>query len=283
MAALRRLLATTPLPPSSRLGVWALASLPSLFPPPHTSTTSCTCTTTTSTSTHTITPLPPGLGSLLPLATFAKKSKSKTSATSPAPPPSSSPTTSTSDNDVEIDAAFWKDAQSAFESPLTHLSSTYVTLRSARASPSTLDGIAVDAYGTKQPLHNLAHVSVKAPLLLTVTPFDATIKKDVIAALMASPLEVTAEELPSGEVLVRLPVATREGQKAMVAVAKQHADHARGVVRHERMRVRAVLKKAGLTKDEMRAEEERVQEMHDVHVKKIEEMLARKERELMEL
>ena len=49
------------------------------------------------------------------------------------------------------------------------------------------------------------------------------------------------------------------------------------------MRVRAVLKKAGLTKDEMRAEEERVQEMHDVHVKKIEEMLARKERELMEL
>ena len=160
------------------------------------------------------------------------------------------------------------------------------TLRTGRASAALLDRITVDYYGTQTPLKQLASINVPEPRSLTVQPFDPSSIKAIEKAIMESDLGLT----PSNDgKLIRLPVPqlTEERRKDLVRVARQMAEEGRVAVRNVRRDLMHHLKELVVNgevgDDEERRAEDKAQKLTDEHVHRIDEMLKRKEAEIMEV
>jgi ribosome recycling factor len=159
-------------------------------------------------------------------------------------------------------------------------------VRTGRASAALLDRIQIDYYGQKTPLKQLASINVPEPRSLTVQPFDPSSIKAIEKAIMESDLGLT----PSNDgKLVRLPVPqlTEERRKDLVRVARQMAEEGRVAVRNVRRDLMHHLKELVVNgevgDDDERRAEERAQKLTDEHVHRIDEMLKRKEAEIMEV
>jgi len=162
----------------------------------------------------------------------------------------------------------------------------FTTIRTGRASAALLDRLQVNAYGTKMPVNQLATISVPEPRLLTITPFDKSIMKDIERAIQESDLGLT----PSNDgKLIRLPIPalTEERRKELVRVVRQMAEDSRTAVRNVRRDVIHHLKElaneGGVGSDEEHRAEDRVQKLTDEHTKQIDEQLKHKEAEIMEV
>ena len=160
------------------------------------------------------------------------------------------------------------------------------SIRTGRASAALLDHIAVDYYGTATPLNQLATINVPEPRMLTVQPFDPSSVKAIEKAIMESDLGLT----PSNDgKLIRLPIPqlTEERRKDLVKVVRQRAEDGRIAVRNVRRDVMHHLKElvhnGDVGDDEERRAEERVQKLTDDHVHRIDELLKRKEAEILEV
>jgi ribosome recycling factor len=160
------------------------------------------------------------------------------------------------------------------------------TLRTGRASAALLDRITVDYYGTATPLKQLASINAPEPRLLTVQPFDPSTIKSIEKSIMESDLGLT----PSNDgKLIRLPVPqlTEERRKDLVRVARQMAEEGRVAVRNVRRDLMHHLKElvvnGDVGDDEERRAEERVQKLTDEHTHKIDDLLKRKEEEILEV
>ena len=167
-----------------------------------------------------------------------------------------------------------------------HARAEFGTVRTGRASASLLDRIEVDYYGTPTPLRQLATINVPEPRMLTVQPFDPSSIKAVEKAVMESDLGLT----PSNDgKLIRLPIPqlTEERRKELVKLTKQYAEEGRVAVRNVRrdvMRHLEELVRSGqVGDDEERRAEGAVQKLTDDHVHKIDDLLKRKEAEIMEV
>jgi ribosome recycling factor len=160
------------------------------------------------------------------------------------------------------------------------------TLRTGRASAALLDRVQVDYYGTKTPLKQLATINVPEPRMLTVQPFDPNSIPQIERSIQESDLGLT----PSNDgKLIRLPIPqlTEERRKELVKVARQMAEDGRVAVRNVRRDVMHHLKelvdKGEVGKDEERRAEESVQKLTDQHTQKIDDLLKRKEEEILEV
>lgn len=160
------------------------------------------------------------------------------------------------------------------------------TLRTGRASAALLDRIQIDYYDQKTPLKQLATINVPEPRLLTIQPFDPTSVPTIERAIQESDLGLT----PSNDgKLIRLPIPqlTEERRRELVKVVRHMAEEGRIAVRNVRRDVMHHLKelvaKGDVGDDEERRAEERVQKLTDEHTKKIDELLKRKEAEIMEV
>ena len=160
------------------------------------------------------------------------------------------------------------------------------SIRTGRASAALLDRIRVEYYGTPTPLNQLSTINVPEPRMLTVQPFDPTSLKTIEKAIMESDLGLT----PSNDgKIIRLPIPqlTEERRKDLVKVVRQRAEDSRVAVRNVRRDVMHHLKelvhKGDVGDDEERRAEERVQKLTDDHVHKIDELLKRKEAEILEV
>ena len=160
------------------------------------------------------------------------------------------------------------------------------TLRTGRASAALLDRVQIDYYGTRTPLKQLATINAPEPRLLTVQPFDPTSLPTIERAIQESDLGLT----PSNDgKLIRLPIPqlTEERRKDLVKVARQMAEDGRVAVRNVRRDVMHHLKElvdnGEVGSDEEHRAEERVQKLTDEHTKKIDELLQRKEAEILEV
>jgi ribosome recycling factor len=162
----------------------------------------------------------------------------------------------------------------------------FTTIRTGRASAALLDRVAVDYYGQKTPLKQLAGVSVPEPQLLTVQPYDPGSLKAIERAIQESDLGLT----PSNDGrIIRLPIPqlTEERRKELVKVVRHVAEEGRVAVRNVRRDVMHDLKElvrdGEVGDDEERRAEERLQKLTDEHVGKIGDLLKRKEDEIMEV
>ena len=160
------------------------------------------------------------------------------------------------------------------------------TVRTGRASAALLDRIQIDYYGTATPLKQLAAINVPEPRMLTIQPFDPGSVKSIERALMESDLGLN----PSNDgKIIRLPIPqlTEERRKELVKVVRHLAEEGRIAVRNVRRDVMHDLKElvrdGEVGDDEERRAEERVQKMTDEHVHRIDELLKRKEAEILEV
>jgi ribosome recycling factor len=179
-----------------------------------------------------------------------------------------------------------KDAKRRMEGAVSALAAEFGSVRTGRASTGLLDRVTVDAYGTRTPLNQLATIHAPEPRLLTVQPYDRTIMSQIEKAIMESDLGLT----PSNDgQLIRLPVPqlTEERRKEMVRLVHKMAEEARIAVRNVRRDVLNDLKRSekegDLSRDELKGAQDEVQKLTDAEVKSIDELMGRKEAEILEV
>jgi ribosome recycling factor len=160
------------------------------------------------------------------------------------------------------------------------------SVRTGRATPALLDRITIDYYGTPTPLKNLATINAPEPRMLTIQPFDPSSIKQIEKTIQESDLGLT----PSNDgKMIRLPIPqlTEERRKELVKVARHMAEEGRVAVRNVRRDVMRhledLVKNGDVGDDEERAAETRVQKLTDEHVAKIDDLLKRKEADIMEV
>ena len=160
------------------------------------------------------------------------------------------------------------------------------SVRTGRATPALLDRIQVDYYGTATPLKNLATINSPEPRMLTIQPFDPTSIKQIEKTIQESDLGLT----PSNDgKLIRLPIPqlTEERRKELVKVVRHMAEEGRVAVRNVRRdaikHLEELVKNGTVGDDDERAAEGRVQKVTDEHVARIDDLLKRKEAEIMEV
>jgi len=159
-------------------------------------------------------------------------------------------------------------------------------LRTGRASASLLEPITVDAYGSTLPLNQVGTISVPEPRLLTVTVWDRGLAKATEKAIRDSGLGLNPQT-EGGTIRVPLPELTQDRRKELSKVAAKYAEHARVAVRNVRRDGMDGLKKAekdgAISQDEHKTLSEKIQQATDQHIKKVDELLATKEKEIMQV
>nr|WP_154599825.1 MULTISPECIES: ribosome recycling factor [Providencia] len=171
------------------------------------------------------------------------------------------------------------------EKSLEALKSQISKVRTGRASPSLLDGISVEYYGSATPLRQLANVTVEDSRTLAISVFDRSMSPAIEKAIMASDLGLNPSS--AGTVIrVPLPPLTEERRKDLIKVVRGDAEQGRIAIRNVRRdandKVKALLKDKEISEDDERRSQDDIQKLTDNFIKKVDEALAQKEAELME-
>lgn len=160
------------------------------------------------------------------------------------------------------------------------------SVRSGKATTALLDSVRVDAYGSKMPLNQVASVSAPEARLLLVQPWDKSLIHEVERGIQAAGLGLN----PSNDgnvVRVPIPALTEERRKDLVKVLHKLAEEGRVSVRQARQDANKEIKQRKddheISEDDARREMDEVQKLTDAHIKKIDDLLAHKEEEVMEV
>ncbi|MGB8664077.1 ribosome recycling factor [Serratia plymuthica] len=178
-----------------------------------------------------------------------------------------------------------KDADSRMEKSVEAFKTQISKIRTGRASPSILDGIMVEYYGSATPLRQLANVTVEDSRTLAINLFDRSLGSAVEKAIMSSDLGLNPSS--AGSVIrVPLPPLTEERRKDLIKVVRNEAEQGRVAVRNVRRdandKVKALLKDKEISEDEDRRSQDDVQKLTDAYIKLLDAALADKEKELMD-
>jgi ribosome recycling factor len=166
------------------------------------------------------------------------------------------------------------------------LKKEFGSVRTGRATLSLLDGIIVDYYGTPTSLPQLASLSIPESRQIAIQPWESRIIPEIEKAIMKSDLGLTP--MNDGKVIrINIPVLTEERRKQLVKVVRKRAEEAKVAVRNIRRDSNEELKRfekeKHLSEDVVKKEQDEVQKITDVFIKKIDEVLEHKEKEIMEV
>ncbi len=172
--------------------------------------------------------------------------------------------------------------EKALESNARELAS----IRTGRATLSLLDGINVDYYGAKSPINQVASVSIPEARLMVIQPWDKSMIKEIEKAILKADLGLNVNS--DGNIIrITIPELTEERRKELAKHAKKVAEEGRVAVRNIRREANDTLKKmeksGDLPEDDSRKEQSEIQDLTDEYVKKVDEMLQIKDKEIMEL
>lgn len=169
---------------------------------------------------------------------------------------------------------------------LEHLKQELTGLRGGRASLSMLDHIKVDYYGTPTPLKQVSNLAMPDGRMITIQPWDMSIMKEIEKAIVTSDLGIT----PSNDgKLIRLPIPplSEERRKDLVKVSKKYGEdtkiHIRGIRREGNEELKKLQKNSIITEDDLRRGENEIQKITDADTKKVDELLKKKEEEILEI
>ncbi|MDR9417299.1 MAG: ribosome recycling factor [Gracilimonas sp.] len=169
------------------------------------------------------------------------------------------------------------EATAYFKKELSHV-------RAGKANPALLEGIKVEYYGSQTPLQQLANVSAPEPRLLVVQPYDRSGMEDIEKAIMSAGLGLNPNN--DGErILIPLPVLTEERRKELVKHSKDIAENAKISIRNSRRDANDAIKKTveseSLSEDSKYEAEDNTQQLTDKYTAKVDELLEKKEKEIM--
>ena len=177
------------------------------------------------------------------------------------------------------------DTKRGMEKSLNSLDLAFKRIRTGRASPNLLDDIRVDYYETLTPITQLANISVEDAKTLAIVPWEKSVVQDIEKAIMESDLGLNPAT--SGDtVRVILPDLTEETRKEFIKKARSETEIAKVSVRNVRRegnsQLKEFLKEKEISEDEERQGEDEIQKLTDMFVRKADEALANKEKDLLD-
>ncbi|MBP7487060.1 MAG: ribosome recycling factor [Parabacteroides sp.] len=178
---------------------------------------------------------------------------------------------------------FVKAAEEKMTFAIEHLDEQLAHIRAGKANPKILDGVRVPYYGSLVPLANVASVNTPDAKTIIITPWEKPLIKEIEKAIMNSEVGITPEN--NGEVIrLGIPPLTEERRRQLAKQSKQEAETAKISVRNARRDAIEALKKGikeGIPEDVEKDAEAEVQKIHDKYIKKIDDLYAAKEKEIM--
>ncbi|MCE1155901.1 MAG: ribosome recycling factor [Bacteroidales bacterium] len=176
-----------------------------------------------------------------------------------------------------------KHAEDSMEGAIMFLDESLAHIRAGKANPRILDGVKVDYYGSHVPLSNVATVTTPDAKTITIQPWERAMISVIEKAILNSDVGITP--MNNGEVIrLGIPPLTEERRRQLAKQAKHEGEEAKISVRNARRDAIEKLKKLikeGLPEDMEKDAENEAQKIHDKYIKKIDEMLADKEKEIM--
>ncbi|UCH78734.1 MAG: ribosome recycling factor [Candidatus Coatesbacteria bacterium] len=177
-------------------------------------------------------------------------------------------------------------AEQKMETTLGATEREFGSIRTGRASVTLLDRIYVDSYGQRMPLKQVATVSVPDARTVLVQPWDKSIIKDVERAIYQSGLGLTPTN-DGNLIRINIPPLTEERREEIVKLVKKLAEEGRVAVRRVRgdtnKEIKANQKAGAISEDDAQRLMEKVQELTDDYVERVDTLLAAKEEEIMEI
>ena len=175
--------------------------------------------------------------------------------------------------------------KTASEGTFGWLQKEYGSLRTGRSTPTILDAITVEAYGSKMPINQMANVTIEDARTLRISPWDKTVTKSIDSAIRESNLGLSVAVDDQG-LRVSFPELTADRRTALIKVAKQKLEEARIRVRSEREKIHSDLEKqekeGKSSKDDTFRAKAELQKLVDEVNAKLEDLLAKKEKEILE-
>lgn len=175
------------------------------------------------------------------------------------------------------------EAQERMEMAAMYLDEQLARIRAGRANVAILDGIKVESYGMKVPLSQVANISTPDPRTIAIKPWDRKAIRDIEKAIMDSDVGITPEN--NGEIIrLGIPQPTEERRKELVKQCNKIAEKTKIEVRNVRGELKEKFKKAikdGLSEDLEKDAEDELQKIHDKFIKKLDDLIAAKTKEIM--
>ena len=176
-----------------------------------------------------------------------------------------------------------KEFKERMQKSLDHLQSEFATVRAGRANPAVLDHIQVEYYGSPTPIQQVASISSPDPRSLVIQPWDSSILKGIEKAILTSDLGIN----PTNDgkcIRLLFPQLTEERRKDLAKQVKKYGEECKVAIRNIRRDAMDTYKKqqkaSEITEDDLKGMEKDMQKMTDEYIKKVDEMTAKKEKEL---
>jgi ribosome recycling factor len=179
-----------------------------------------------------------------------------------------------------------KDADSRMSKSTDALKQALIKIRTGRAHPSLLDHITVEYYGSEVPLSQVSNINITDSRTLSLTPWEKNMVQPIEKAIMASDLGLNPAT--TGDLIrIPLPPLTEERRRDLIKVVKNEGEQAKIALRNIRRDAistfKELLKEKEITEDDEHKAEDDIQKVIDAHVKQIDDVLAGKEKELLEI
>ncbi|MEW6423623.1 MAG: ribosome recycling factor [Bacillota bacterium] len=178
------------------------------------------------------------------------------------------------------------EAETNMKKSLEVLKKEFAGLRAGRATPALLDKVMVSYYGNLMPVNQLANISAPEARLLLIQPWDKAVLPEIEKAILKSDLGITPAS--DGNVIrLAIPQLTQERRAELVKVVRKKAEEGRVAIRNIRRDTNDLFKqqqkKGELSEDELRRLQEEVQKLTDKYIKEIDQLVANKEQEIMQV
>jgi len=184
----------------------------------------------------------------------------------------------------ELDLVF-DTTQEQMEASINHLTSELSKIRAGKATPSMLDGVMVEYYGSQTPLNQVANVNTPDARTLSVQPWEKSMLQEIEKAIINSNLGLNPQN--NGElIMINVPALTEERRLGLVKQAKAEGEHAKVGIRNARKDANDEIKKLkndGLPEDAQKDAESNVQELTNKFSTRVDDLVAAKEADIMKV
>ena len=179
-----------------------------------------------------------------------------------------------------------KEVSAHMDKSVEAIRNEFATVRTGKASPALLDLIKIEAYGQQMPLNQMATVGAPEPRLIVIQPYDPSQLGAIEKAVMASDLGLVPNN--DGKIIrIPIPPLTEERRKELVRLTHKIAEEGRVAIRNIRheanKRIHQRQKDGDISEDDMHRRLKEIQDLTDKHILSIDQMLERKEQEVMEV
>ncbi|HEU4364587.1 MAG TPA: ribosome recycling factor [Candidatus Krumholzibacteria bacterium] len=180
----------------------------------------------------------------------------------------------------------YKKTEDHMHKTVENLAHELASIRTGKASPAILDVIRVNYYGQTVPVKQIANISVPDPRSLVIQPWDRSMMGEIEKAIQASDLGLNPQN-DGGTIRLPIPTLTEERRRDLVKVVKRIGEDARVAVRNVRRdaneKIKRLQKEHELSEDDSHAKTEAIQKLTDAFIKKVDDAVAAKEKEVLEI